>query len=98
MIKKSRLPRATSFEQEYIERFASRSVSDRLNEGQLEVVRTGGIPPLLRAYMNRASRTIGVMLGNSDLNLLRSLSRKLNQPPGKIIAKWTREKLRSQTR
>ena len=95
MTKKHKLLRATKAEQTYISEFASRSAFDRIDEGQLEVVSSADIPPEIQAYMRRRKQTLGVRLNKNELNLLDELSRKLNQTPSLIIARWTREKLRS---
>lgn len=95
MARKSRLPRASKADLEYIERFASRPVFDRLAEGQLEVVAPEDIPESLAVHMR--PRGVWVSLSTDDLRRLLAASERTGVAPDRLVAKWTRERLRSRT-
>ena len=98
MKRQRRVPRATRDELRYIEEYASRPAVDRLAEGQLEVVPTDEIPEVLRSYMEPQQPGIWVELKEEDLRRLLSLSKRKRQAPGKLLARWARERLHAQTR
>ena len=96
MGKKSKQPRASKADLEYLEKFASRPVFDWLAEGQLEVVSPDEIPKSLAAYM-RPRRGVWIPLSTQDIRRLLEASEKTGVAPDKLIAKWTRDRLRSRT-
>jgi hypothetical protein len=94
MARKSRLPKASKTDQEYVKKFASRSVFDRLAEGQLEVVPADEIPESLAAIMGSRDG-VWIPLSPRDLRRLLAASEQSGVAPGKLVAQWTRERLRS---
>ena len=94
MPKKPVVRRATKAELEYIEKYASRSVFDRLAEGQLEVVPSGEIPPELAALMGAKPNGVWVPLSTQDLRRLEALSKKEGIAPEKLLSRWAHERLR----
>ena len=93
MPKKPVVRRATKAELEYIEKYASRSVFDRLEEGQLELVPPDEIPPELAALMHAKPNGLWVQLSTRDLRRLKSLSKETGIAPGKLPSRWARERL-----
>lgn len=93
-----RVPRATRDELRYIEGYASRPAVDRLAEGQLEVVPPDEIPEVLRSYMEPQQPGVWVELSEEDLRRLLTLSKRKRQAPGKLLARWARERLHTQIR
>ena len=98
MPKKPMVRRATRAELDYIEKYASRSVFDRLAEGQLEFVPPEEIPPELAALMRAKPNGVWVQLSTSDLRRLAALSRKEGIAPEKLLSRWARERLRTHSR
>lgn len=85
--------RATKAELQYIEEVESRSVDERLEAGELEIVPFEDIPDVLRSFMRKGRRGVWTELPVRDLRRLRTLSKRAGKSPGELLAQWAHERL-----